>query len=141
MKLKLYRAVVGSTSGGFVTAFWFAILSWLVAYNRDPAQGMEGPCLGCAHLAATVAGAMGFMLGLPLGLVINFFIRGLIPGTFLGLALGVVMLVLVTQQGGHPDFDVGNPLVLASIPAGTLSGFFTALIELAISRTEDSPQR
>jgi hypothetical protein len=50
----------------------------------------------------------------------------LIPGTFLGLAVGVVMLILAMQQGGHPDFNVRNPLLLASLRAGTLSGFFTA---------------
>ncbi|HEX5874789.1 MAG TPA: hypothetical protein VFY60_09095 [Pyrinomonadaceae bacterium] len=137
--MKIFDAILGSFIGGFVTAFCFGILSWFVAYNMDPGPGMNpGPCWGCAHLAAVVAGFPGFVLGLPLGFVISFLNRGLVPGTFLGLALGVIMLILAMQQGGHPDFSVRNPLVLASLPAGILSGFFTALILTLLSRLDDS---
>jgi hypothetical protein len=144
MKMKIFDAMLGSFIGGLVTAACFAIVSWLVAYNMDPGPGMNpGPCLGCAHLAAVVAGFTGLVLGLPLGFVISFLNRSLIPGTFLGLALGVIMLILAMQQGGHPDFNVRNPLLLASLPAGTLSGFFTALVLSLLSRLEDpaKPER
>jgi hypothetical protein len=141
MKMKIFDALLGSFIGGFVTALCFAVLSWFVAYNMDPGPGMNpGPCLGCAHLAAVVAGFTGLVLGLPLGFVISFLNRGLVPGTFLGLALGLVMLILAMQQGGHPDFNVRNPLLLASLPAGILSGFFTALILALLSRLEDSAE-
>lgn len=143
MKMKIFDAMLGSFIGGVVTAFCCAIVSWLVAYNMDPAPGMNpGPCLGCAYFAAVIAGTMGFMVGLPLGLAISLIDRGLIPGTFLGLAAGLVIIIIVTLQSGHPDLDARYPMLLASLPAGTLSGFFIALILSTLSRLEsEAPGR
>lgn len=127
--MKTARILLGTVSGGVITALCVAIVSWIVIFNSDPGFGVEGPHPGWATLAATLGGFMGSGLGLPLGLVIGLVNRGPVLGSFFGLLAGVILGVWGYQTGGHPDIVYPTiPLLISFLPAGALSGLLTSLV-------------
>ena len=134
---KISRIVLGTLSGGFLSAVCFATFSWIVIFNSDPGFGVEGPHPEWARLAAVLGGFMGFLIGLPLGLVIGLLNRGSILSTFFGLLGGLALIAWAWRTGGHPDIVYPTvPLLISFLPAGALSGFLTSLVLAAMSREE-----
>ena len=127
--MKIIRIVLGTLSGGVLSALCFASFSWLVILNSDPGFGVEGPHREWAYLAAVIGAGIGLFIGVPLGLMIGLLNRGSILGAFLGLLAGLASLVWASQTGGHPDIVYPTiPLLISFLPAGALSGLLTSLL-------------
>jgi hypothetical protein len=128
--MKIIRTVMGTVSGGVVSACCFGILSWIVVYFSDPGTGITGN-RSWAGLAATMAAFLGILMGLLLGFILGLLNGGLVKGAVFGFIGGALLTAILLGNGqSHPDIFFPIAFFVSFIPAGALSGLLTSLIIL-----------
>jgi hypothetical protein len=128
--MKIVRTVIGTISGGVMSAPCFAIFSWIVVYFSDPGTGVTHN-REWATLAATVGAFVGLLMGLVLGFILGLLNRGLIVGALLGFLGGVLLAAALLANGqSSPDIFFPVAFFVSFIPAGALSGFLTSVVIL-----------